>query len=82
MGMIFWAMFGRETPFDRDDYYKEKVLGGERPFVDPSWHAGFVEVGSVFRLEQTDTREGLHHGILRSLFASSTVACCFGLLAG
>lgn len=46
MGMIFWSMLGRNEPFARDDFYKNKVLAGERPFVNPSWHRGFVEVGT------------------------------------
>lgn len=45
MGNIFWAMLGRDAPFIRDDYYKGKVLKGERPFVDPLWHPEFVQVG-------------------------------------
>lgn len=45
MGNIFWAMLGRDVPFIRDDTYKGKVLKGERPKVDPSWHKEFVEVG-------------------------------------
>lgn len=48
MGMIFWSMLARDTPFERDDYYKTRVLGGERPHVDPSWHKGFVAVSGVF----------------------------------
>ncbi|CAN0308039.1 unnamed protein product, partial [Scytosiphon promiscuus] len=45
LGNIFWAMLGRQAPFVRDDYYKGKVLDGERPKVDPSWHPEFVQVG-------------------------------------
>ncbi|CAM9106403.1 unnamed protein product [Pylaiella littoralis] len=44
MGNIFWAMLGRDAPFVRDDYYKGKVLSGERPKVDPSWHPEFVQL--------------------------------------
>eukprot|EP00903_Cladosiphon_okamuranus_P009114 g8707.t1 len=44
MGNIFWAMLGRDVPFIRDDTYKGKVLRGERPKVDPSWHKEFVEL--------------------------------------
>lgn len=47
MGNIFWAMLGRGAPFIRDDYYKKKVLRGERPYVDPSWHSEFVQVGRL-----------------------------------
>lgn len=47
MGMIFWAMLGRDTPFERDDTYKDRVMRGERPFVDPSWHRDFVQVRKV-----------------------------------
>ena len=45
MGNIFWAMFGRDPPFPRDEYYKNRVLDGERPEVHPSWHPEFVKVG-------------------------------------
>lgn len=48
MGMIFWSMLGRDTPFERDDTYKERVIGGERPYLDPSWHRGFVNVSKYF----------------------------------
>lgn len=44
MGYIFWAMRGRDTPFPRDDHYKNRVLSGERPFVHPSWHPEFVQL--------------------------------------
>ncbi|CAM9481153.1 unnamed protein product, partial [Sphacelaria rigidula] len=49
MGMIFWAMYGREPPFKRDSnhHYKEKAIAGERPKVDDSWHKGFVEVSET-----------------------------------
>lgn len=47
LGNIFWAMLGRQAPFVRDDTYKGKVLRGERPMIDPTWHPEFVQVGCV-----------------------------------
>ncbi|CAN0117306.1 unnamed protein product [Ectocarpus fasciculatus] len=44
LGNIFWAMLGRKPPFVRDSKYKKRVLSGERPKVDPSWHPGFVQL--------------------------------------
>ncbi|CAM9251098.1 unnamed protein product [Ectocarpus sp. 4 AP-2014] len=44
LGNIFWAMLGRKPPFARDDKYKGRVLRGERPKVDPSWHPEFVQL--------------------------------------
>lgn len=46
MGMIFWSMLGRDAPFEKDkeQYYKDRVIGGERPNVNPRWNRDFVEV--------------------------------------
>lgn len=60
MGMIFWAMLGRDTPFERDDTYKDRVVRGERPYVDPSWHRGFVQVSKVFNTLPCSTRGDAH----------------------
>lgn len=50
MGLIFWSMLGRDVPFEKDkeQYYKDRVINGERPNVDPSWHGDFVEVSVQF----------------------------------
>lgn len=50
MGLIFWAMLGRDQPFKRDKehLYKERVLCGERPVIDPAWHEEFVQVSFDF----------------------------------
>ncbi|CAM9532917.1 unnamed protein product [Ectocarpus sp. 12 AP-2014] len=44
LGNIFWSMLGRKPPFARDGKYKARVLRGERPKVDPSWHPAFVQL--------------------------------------
>ncbi|CAM9181094.1 unnamed protein product [Discosporangium mesarthrocarpum] len=46
MGLIFWSMLARTPPFekDHDQVYKRRVVEGERPWTDKSWHKGYVEL--------------------------------------
>ena len=44
MGMVYYTLISGRVPFPRNDATVEKIMKGERPDIDPSWNAGYMEV--------------------------------------
>lgn len=43
--MVLYAMLAGKPPFDGASGEELKNVNGEKPFVDPAWHRGYMEVG-------------------------------------
>ncbi|CAM9894012.1 unnamed protein product [Laminaria digitata] len=44
MGMIFYSMMSGRAPFPMTELGNRMIVRGERPKIDPSWHAGYMQV--------------------------------------
>lgn len=44
MGMIFYTLISGKTPFPKSEAAAGMIMRGERPYIDPSWHEGYMQV--------------------------------------
>ncbi|CAM9888874.1 unnamed protein product [Chrysoparadoxa australica] len=54
-----------ESPFKEEPGYKERILAGERPPIDPSWHAGFVALIQELCATEATERPSAAETVLR-----------------
>lgn len=45
--MVLYTMLAGKPPFEGASGEKLRNVNGEKPFVDPSWHRGYMEVGKI-----------------------------------
>lgn len=50
MGMIFYTLISGKTPFPKGERAEGMIMRGERPYIEPSWHEGYMQVSPQAKL--------------------------------